>query len=84
MNKEMKIMRKPFAFLVFVLVLLGILTFAGIVAAEHDGDPHTGNVHPLGHDEAAASLFYGPPSVHTDIAFWGKYAFQGNWTGFRI
>lgn len=77
-------MRKPFAFLVFVLVLLGILTFAGIVAAEHDGDPHTGNVHPLGHDEAAASLFYGPPSVHTDIAFWGKYAFQGNWTGFRI
>jgi hypothetical protein len=31
-----------------------------------------------------ASLFLGPPTVHTDIAFWGKHAFQGNWLGFNI
>jgi hypothetical protein len=24
------------------------------------------------------------PDIHTDIAFWGKLAFQGNWDGFNI
>ena len=29
--------------------------------------PATNNVHDLGHDLAAASLFYGPNDIHTDI-----------------
>jgi hypothetical protein len=38
----------------------------------------------MGHIEEPASLFFGPPTVHTDIAFWGNYAIQGNWLGFNI
>lgn len=38
----------------------------------------------MGHIEEPASLFHGPPTVHTDIAFSGKHAFQGNWLGINI
>lgn len=56
----------------------------GSAQAGHDDDPRTKNLHPMGHIEEAASLFYGPPNVHTDIAFWGDHAFQGSWLGFDI
>jgi hypothetical protein len=56
--------------------------------AGHDDDPRTGNLHPMGHIEEPASLFYPTPengaNVHTDIAFWGKYAIQGSWLGINI
>jgi hypothetical protein len=52
--------------------------------AGHDTDARTNNLQPLGDIVEPASLFYGPPTVHTDIAFWGKHAFQGNWLGFNI
>jgi hypothetical protein len=64
-----------------VLLALAPLAPAG---AGHDDDPGTKNLHPMGHIEEPASLFYGPPSIHTDIAFWGDYAFQGNWQGFNV
>lgn len=64
--------------------VLALLVTALPVSAGHDDDPSTENLHPLGHIEEPASLFYGPPSVHTDIAFWGRYAFQGNWQGINI
>ena len=64
--------------------VLALLVTALPVSAGHDDDPSTENLHPLGHIEEPASLFYGPPSVHTDIAFWGQYAFQGNWQGINI
>jgi hypothetical protein len=38
----------------------------------------------MGHIEEPASLLTGPPTIHTDIAFWGKTAVQGNWLGFNI
>jgi hypothetical protein len=44
-------------------------------------------MHPMGHIEEPAVLggFGGAnPDIHTDIAFWGKHAFQGNWDGFNI
>ena len=61
-----------------------LLLFAAPALAEHDEDPRTNNLHPMGHIVEPASLFYGPPTIHTDIAFWGKYAFQGTWAGFNI
>ena len=64
-----------------ILLTLSPITPAG---AGHDDDPRTNNLHPMGHIEEAGSLFYGPPSIQTDLAFWGKYAFQGNWQGFNI
>ena len=65
-------------------VVLALLVTALPVSAGHDDDPSTENLHPLGHIEEPASLFHGPPTVHTDIAFWGKHAFQGNWLGINI
>jgi hypothetical protein len=54
--------------------------------AGHKDDPRTRNLHPLGHDEVPASLLTGAGggNIHTDIAFWGKHAFQGSWLGFDI
>ncbi|MQB01369.1 MAG: hypothetical protein GEU78_13935 [Actinobacteria bacterium] len=64
------------------LMALGLPAEAG-----HSTDPSTNNLHPLGHIEEPASLLnpaVGNPDVHTDIAFWGNLAFQGNWDGFNI
>lgn len=68
------------------IVTLILLLFATPVLAEHDEDPRTKNLHPMGHIVEPASLFTGAGggNVHTDIAFWGQYAFQGSWLGFNI
>jgi hypothetical protein len=69
-----------------LLALVAVATLATTLPASagHDDDPRTENLHPLGHIEEPASLFFGPPTVHTDIAFQGKYAFQGNWLGINV
>ena len=63
-----------------------LLLFAAPLLAEHVEDPRTKNLHPVGHIVEPASLFTGAGggNVHTDIAFWGRYAFQGSWFGFNI
>jgi hypothetical protein len=42
----------------------------------------------LGHIEEPASLFNPTPengsNIHTDLAFWGQYAFQGSWLGINV
>jgi hypothetical protein len=66
---------------------VAVLAFPGIAAAGHTDDPRTDNLRPLGHiiEPAVLGGFGGAnPDVHTDIAFWGKHAFQGNWDGFNI
>ncbi len=73
--------------LILTLVLIGFVAFASTATAGHGDDPRTNNIHPLGHDEVAASLLnadIGNPNIHTDIAFWGKHAFKGTWLGFDI
>lgn len=74
--------------LVLVTVLsLVFLAVAPVGAgAGHEEDPRTKNLHPLGHIEEPASLLTGEGggNIHTDIAFWGKHAFQGSWFGFNI
>lgn len=67
-----------------VLVAVATILTALPASAGHDDDPRTENLHPMGHIEEPASLFFGPPTVHTDLAFWGKYAFQGNWLGLNV
>ncbi len=67
-----------------VAVLIAGGTPAG---AGHDTDPHTNNMHSMGHIVEPASLLnpaVGNPNIHTDIAFWGAHAFQGSWLGFNI
>ena len=66
---------------------VAMLAFPGIAAAGHTTDPRTDNLHPLGHiiEPAVLGGFGGAnPDIHTDIAFWGKHAFQGNWDGFNV
>jgi hypothetical protein len=63
------------------------LAFPAIATAGHTTDPRTDNLLPLGHiiEPAVLGGFGGAePDVHTDIAFWGRHAFQGNWDGFNI
>ena len=66
---------------------LGMLAFPAIAAAGHENDPRTDNLRPRGHiiEPAVLGGFGGGnPDIHTDIAFQGKYAYQGNWDGFNI
>jgi hypothetical protein len=64
-----------------------MLAFPAIAAARHKNDPRTDNLRPRGHiiEPAVLGGFGGGnPDIHTDIAFWGNHAFQGNWDGFNI
>jgi LVIVD repeat len=66
---------------------VAVLAFPGIAAAGHTTDPRTPNLVPLGHifEPAVLGGFGGgEPDIHTDIAFQGKFAYQGNWDGFNI
>jgi hypothetical protein len=66
---------------------VGMLAFPAIATAGHESDPRTDNLRPRGHivEPAVLGGFGGAnPDVHTDIAFWGTHAFQGNWDGFNI
>ncbi|MAT99597.1 MAG: hypothetical protein CL608_20840 [Anaerolineaceae bacterium] len=72
---------------VALIAILFLLTFSIPVFAGHEADPRTKNLHPMGHIVEPASLLnpnIGNPNIHTDIAFWGSYAFQGSWLGFNI
>jgi hypothetical protein len=71
-----------------LLVSAAALLAVGLPAgAGHTTDPRTSNLRPRGHIEEPASLLnpaVANPDIHTDIAFWGRLAFQGNWDGFNI
>jgi hypothetical protein len=67
--------------------VVGIMVFPLAAGAGHENDPRTPNLVPRGHILEPASLLnpaIGNPDIHTDIAFWGKFAIQGNWDGFNI
>jgi hypothetical protein len=64
------------------------LALAGMPAqADHETRPHTRNVHAKGHSPHPAT-FLGEPDgvrhVNSDIAFWGRLAFNGNYNGWRV
>jgi hypothetical protein len=69
------------------LVAAALVTMTLPAGAGHTTDPRTKNMHPKGHIVEPASLLnpaVANPDIHTDIAFWGNLAFQGNWDGFNI
>ncbi len=75
-------MRRSLRALVACLAVTPLAALGG-----HDDDPRTLNLHPLGHIEEGASLINPAPNganIHTDIAFWGKHAFQGSWLGINV
>lgn len=80
-------MRWPFRVNALPALVIGLLAFPLVASASHSTDPRTPNMHPMGHIEEPASLLnpaVGNPDIHTDIAFWGDLAIQGNWDGFNI
>ena len=80
-------MRLTRTLLIACLTVASLLLVGMPASAGHKDDPSTENLHALGHIEEPASLLnpeIANPNVHTDIAFWGKYAFQGSWLGFNI
>jgi hypothetical protein len=71
-----------------VVVFATALTVAGMPAqADHATRPHTQNVHAKGHSSHPAT-FLGEPDgvrhVNSDLAFWGRLAFNGNYDGWRV
>ena len=62
-----------------MISVIGIagLVFSPTAAADHASRPHTENIHALGHSPHSTT-------TNSDIAFWDRYAFNGNYNGFRI
>jgi LVIVD repeat len=79
-------MKGPTRLFALVVFAIASLAFPITAWAEHQNDPRTGNVVPRGHIVEPRFLFATPPNddIHTDIAFRGNFAFQGNWDGFSI
>jgi hypothetical protein len=79
--------RSRSALLLSAFFALGLLAFPLAAAADHKTRPHTKSMHALGHSPHPAS-FFGVNSedrnINSDIAFWGKLIFNGNYDGFRI
>lgn len=68
------------------IAMLAAVGLALPAAADHASRPSTKNLHAMGHSPHEAT-FTDPPAVrhiNSDIAFWGRLAFNGNYDGFRI
>jgi hypothetical protein len=56
-------------------------------AGSYTSRESTNNIHALGHSPHPAQFFGVPAAereISSDIAFWGSYAIQGNYDGFRV
>jgi hypothetical protein len=66
---------------------MAALIAAGAPAqADHATRPSTSNIHALGHSPQPGDFAApgGTQTVNSDLAFWGQYAFNGNYDGFRV
>jgi hypothetical protein len=77
---------RPSLRFVVTLCALALMAFPLAAAADHATRPHTPNIHALGHSPQPGSFLVpdGQRTVNSDLAFWGNYAFNGNYDGFRI
>jgi hypothetical protein len=73
---------------IVAIVVMGLLT-AGVPADAHPGDPppfdsfeRTRNMRPTGFSPFPNTA--DPFTANSDLAFWGRHAFQGHYDGFRI
>jgi hypothetical protein len=77
-------MPQRFRLPVLIAAVVTLVATAMPASAGHEDDPRTKNMHPMGHIEEPRAFLPGDIEAHSDIAFWGKRAFQGEWTGFNI
>jgi hypothetical protein len=67
--------------LIVALSAVAALALPASALAGHENDPGTPNMQKLGHNlEVPVS----GGAIHSDIAFWRNYAFEGSYDGFRI
>jgi hypothetical protein len=75
------------------LVAAGVMVLPGVASAQKPSVreavstfEYTQNMHPLGYSPMGNTPNLPGLSftANSDLAFWGKYAFQGHYTGFRI
>jgi hypothetical protein len=66
--------------------IIALLAVAAAASADHATRPHTKNMHALGHSPDFGSFLVpdGQRDANSDLAFWGKLAFHGDYDGFRI
>jgi LVIVD repeat len=73
-----------------VLALAALVTGLTLVSAlpasaSHENRPRTKNLHPMGDTDDNRPIETFEEPFFTDLAFWGKYAYQGTWNGgFRV
>jgi hypothetical protein len=79
-------MRKLPHVLALAAAAVGLLAFPLAAGADHGTRPHTQNIHALGHSPDFGSFLLpdGQRDANSDLAFWGKLAFHGDYDGFRI
>src|SRR5918999_4104044 len=85
-SREGGTMRGATRLAVFAACAVGLLTFTASAAANHATRPHTDNMEALGHSPDFGSFLLpdGQRDANSDLAFWGKLAFHGDYDGFRI
>ena len=72
------------------LVAVAVLSFAGAAGTQTVGDAvstfsYTKNMKPLGYSPRVVPLTGAGSGIYnSDLAFWGKRAYQGSYSGFRI
>jgi hypothetical protein len=71
---------------VLAALAVGLLAFPLAAAADHATRPHTNNIIAKGHSPDFGSFLLpdGQRDANSDLAFWGKLAFHGDYDGFRI
>jgi hypothetical protein len=72
--------------LVVAVGIIALLVVAAGASADHATRPHTNNMHALGHSPDFGSFLLpdGQRDANSDLAFWGRLAFHGDYDGFRI
>jgi hypothetical protein len=74
-------------FVVAAIVAVTMLAFPIAADARPDDEPfnafsYSQNMHPKGFSPRPNTI--SPFTANTDLAFWGRYAFQGHYDGFRV
>ena len=80
-------MRQRIGASMLVAAVLTLLAGVAPASADHETRPHTQNMHAKG-DSPHPATFFGEPDgvrhINSDIAFWGRTAYNGNYDGFRV
>ncbi|MGH2545551.1 MAG: LVIVD repeat-containing protein [Actinomycetota bacterium] len=79
-------MRRMIRWSMLAVSLTALVAAALPAGADHKTYPSTSNIHALGHS-VQIGTFSAPDGqrvISSDLAFWGKLAYQGNYNGFRV